>query len=462
MSTILALALCLAPQAGRTVSPTAPAAPSAPQYSVRRVRTYDPALAGTANGLFHEMELWTPDGPERFGLYVPAAPSQATRPLLVHFHAANGGHLELLYFADTMLQEADVRGWFLVAPDQNVRNAAGQVTGLTYGNDEAQRRVQAVLDWCITSLAIDKSRIYGYGFSMGGGDCLAYAAQHLDPERGAFAAVVNHTGTLVLTEEWTRNASARPPLETTFSGTPASERYAYTRASSIEFPWSPTSPGVFTGAGRHAARNLAFTPMRSWFHTGDTNNVRAEEFMFALDTLVLDHDIEYAATVTGWNPHDWAYLDPGRACAWFLQFTLSTPSAGDLVFSRDARYHDLWLHRKTATDFGTLTFNVAPQANTIQFSGVSNVQSVQVDAALSQLATPGNSLTVRVERDTHPSFPGRPVVIRITNLPFVPTGVIQWNASPATPPNFNYVNGVLSVVSTAAGAIQYDLLEIHG
>ena len=33
---------------------------------------------------------------------------------------------------------------------------------------------------------------------MGGGAALSYAARHRDPERGAFAAVVNHTGTISL------------------------------------------------------------------------------------------------------------------------------------------------------------------------------------------------------------------------------------------------------------------------
>jgi pimeloyl-ACP methyl ester carboxylesterase len=433
MTTLLALALCLAPQVGR---PLPPSAPKAPQLALRRLFTYDPLVYGLniTNGSFHELELGTPDGPERFGLYVPNVPVVPASPLLVHFHAFNGGHTDLLFFAQGMLEEADARGWILVAPDQSVRNALGQADGKTYGSDEAQRRVQAVLGWVLAALPVDRNRIYGYGFSMGGGDCLSYAAQHLDPERGAFAAVINHTGTLVLTEEWTRSPPARTPLESVFAGTPAISGYAYRRASTIEFPWSPISPGTFTGTGRHAAENLFVTPTRSWYHTADTAFQRTEEFMLALDTLVLDHEIEYPATLppppTGpaIPHHAWEYLDPVAACNWFAGHTLSVPTAGTVHFSRNARYHDLELTRKSNDAFGSVSFNV-PQSGTVRFVGISNVLKVRIDAARSQLSTQGG-LIFDVGRDTHPNHLGRPVIVEITNLGFTPSSVVQWNLSP--------------------------------
>jgi dienelactone hydrolase len=460
MTTLLALALCLAPQVGQ---PLPPSAPRSPRLALRRLFTYDPLTYGLnlTNGSFHELELWTQDGPERFGLYVPNVPMIPTSPLLVHFHAFNGGHVELIHpnFAQGMLEEADARGWFLVAPDQSVRNALGQANGITYGSDEAQRRVQAVLDWALAALPIDRTRIYGYGFSMGGGDCLSYAAQHLDPERGAFAAVINHTGTLVLTEEWTRSPPSRTQLENVFEGTPASAGYAYRRASTIEFPWSPTTPGTFTGAGRHAADNLFFTPARSWYHTADTAFQRAEEFMFALDTLVLDHEIEYPATLPPppapappIPDHSWEYLDPVEACDWFAQRTLVVPTSGTAHFSRDARYHDLELTRKIDTDFGSLQFDVPPQDDTVVFSDVYNVRRIRIDATRSRLDTSA-SVFVDVGRDTHsdPSLIGRAVTIEIVNLGFLPT-VLQLNAPANEQPHVVHGNGVVTFVSRATGA----------
>ena len=462
----LAASLVLQSAGATTTRVTAPVAPAAPRPTLlRRIWTWDRFLADTPNGLFHELELWTADGPETFGLYVPDVPTPSPTgsgtPLLVHFHAATGGHFELIAFARTMLSEADARGWYLIAPNQAVPNALRS----TYGCDEAQRRVQATLDWALATLPIDRQRIYGYGFSMGGGDVLSYAAQHLDPERGAFAAVINHTGTLVLSEEWTRNVFARLALERVFGDTPAVARYAYDRASSVEFTWSSTQPGVFTGAGKHAAQNLFFTPMRSWFHVNDTAFLRALEFMQALDTLVLDHEIVMVPTLSppASGPpipdHAWEYLDPRSACNWLEQQTLSVPTAGTLHVARDARYHDVELRRRTDADFGTVTFDLPAGASTIQFTGVQNLMRIRIDAARSNLATQLGSLIVNLGRDQHPDFAGEPVTLEVANLGFAPSQVIQWNTSEQ--PTWTFVDGTLLVDSTAPlGATTVDNLEI--
>ncbi len=461
MQVLLALTLALAPQAVVNQGPLAPSAPAAP--TVQRLRAYDPWLVGTPNGRYFELELNTADGPERFGLYAPMVPAAAASPLLVHFHAFGGGNFELVTYADDMLAEADARGWFVVAPEQEVRNPSGLIDGRTYGSDEAQRRVQAVLDWALTTLPVDPTRVYGYGFSMGGGDCLAYAAQHLDPTRGAFAALVNHTGTLVLTEEWTRNPSARPALEAAFGGTPASARYAYERAASLGYSWSPTSNGGFLANAAHPARNLAATPTRSWFHVGDTLYQRAEAYMYDLDTLVFDHTIIYQPTQLpqgGNTPpaHAWEYLDANAACNWFATHTLTVPSSGSLVIARDARYHHLVLTRKTNTDFGRVTFQLPQGSNAITLASVANLQRVRVDAAVSGLSTAGGSLLVTVGRDTHPSYLGRPVVVEVQNLGFAPSVVRQLNSTPSAQPTWTVTGGVAAAVSTATGTTS-DVLE---
>lgn len=453
MLPLLAVALCLAPQTTRQSAPAAPAAPGAPQHALRRLFTYDPLVyqLHIPGGAFHELELGTPDGPERFGLYVPAVPASTASPLLVHFHAFNGGHTDLLHFATGMLEEADARGWFLVAPDQSVRNAQGQADGRTYGGDEAQRRVQAVLDWALAALPIDRTRVYGYGFSMGGGDVLSYAAQHLDPTRGAFAAVINHTGTLVLTEEWTRSFPSRHPLESVFSGTPAVASYAYRRASTIAYPWSPTAPSAFTGAGQHPARNLELTPTRSWYHVGDSGFARAREFMSALDTLVIDHAIEERPTIPGSPAHAWEYLDPVEACDWLAQHALTVPWSGTVIAARDARYHDLELRRKTTSAFGELTFSLPPGDDTISITGVSNVLEVRVDVVRSQLDAQSGELDIELGRDTHPSYAGRAVVLEVANLGYVPQTVLQLNASPSEQPLVMHGNGFVRILSRATG-----------
>ncbi len=188
--------------------------------------------------------------------------------------------------------------------------------------------------------------------------------------------------------------------------------------------------------------------------------------MDALDTLVLDHQIEYPATLppppTG-PPiphHAWEYLDPVTACDWFWQHTLDVPTAGTVHFSRDARYHDLELTRKSVADFGSVTFNVPP-SGTVQFVEISNVFRVRIDAARSQLSTQGG-LVFDVGRDTHPNYQGRPVLVEITNLGFTPNTVVQWNLSPGdAPPLFAMTPaGVFRFISQATGTT-VDTIELR-
>ena len=97
--------------------------------------------------------------------------------------------------------------------------------------------------------------------------------------------------------------------------------------------------------------------------------------------------------------------------------------------------------------------------STIQFTGIKNLLRIRIDAARSGLATQIGSLIVNLGRDQHPLFVGRPVILEIANLGFIPSQVIQWNTSQQ--PTWTVVDGVLLLVSTApTGATTIDNLEI--
>ena len=129
-------------------------------------------------------------------------------------------------------------------------------------------------------------------------------------------------------------------------------------------------------------------------------------------------------------------------------------------FSRDARYHDLGLTRKIASDFGSLDFDVQLQSSTVDFSSVTNVREVRIDAVRSQLDTQGSTVTFKVGRDlhSHPNLLGRPVIVEVTNLGFVPTQVVQTNAP--QPPHVVAGNGFIRFVSTASGTT-LDIIELR-
>src|SRR5262245_1035275 len=130
---------------------------------------------------------------ERFLLYVPRLPVGERAPLLVVFHRFGVSHWDAYYWTE-YIQQAQRRGWFLVAP-----LGANQAS---FSCLEGQINVEAALRYTTDAFNIDRTRVYGVGFSMGGGNVTTYAARHVDPSGVMFAAIVNHTGGVSLANTW--------------------------------------------------------------------------------------------------------------------------------------------------------------------------------------------------------------------------------------------------------------------
>ena len=115
---------------------------------------------------------------ESFLLAVPRNPLPSP-PLLVMFHGYSTSENSCLT-QTPLMKMAMERGWYVVAP-----LGAHQ---MNYGVPYSQANIEFVLDWVLHTLPIDTDRIYGIGFSMGGGGVSSYAARHLDPDHARFAA----------------------------------------------------------------------------------------------------------------------------------------------------------------------------------------------------------------------------------------------------------------------------------
>lgn len=134
-------------------------------------------------------------------------------PLLVLFHGFGGRYDE---YADPngdwgdfpLFDVAKQRGWFVLMHDggQNAGLCAGPVSTpcsptsgvfATLGAEPFMIHTERVLEHVLCSYPIDRQRIYGYGFSMGGDELMAYAARHLDPTapHGMFAALISQSAT---------------------------------------------------------------------------------------------------------------------------------------------------------------------------------------------------------------------------------------------------------------------------
>ena len=146
-------------------------------------------------------------------------------PLLVLFHGFYGKHNEYLNPAPfnwgetfPLIDMATDMGWFVVMHDGgqldtnggcmtpkvpqgcDILNPGSDYT--TFGTEPFMIHTRAVLEYVLCHYPIDRQRIYGYGFSMGGNELMTYAARHMDPSAdwGMFAAVVSQSATSTIVD----------------------------------------------------------------------------------------------------------------------------------------------------------------------------------------------------------------------------------------------------------------------
>lgn len=337
-----------------------------------------PGIGGTS--LLLRVDVAATGATELFSLYVPTTPSGLERPLLVAFHRFGVSHLDIAG-STTFFQEAMQRGWYLVAPLSASTVGNSQIS---YGSVQSQLHVEAVLDLVISNLDIDLDRIYGVGFSMGGGAAASYAARHRDRSRGAFAAVVNHTGTIALADVWNElDPSGRSILEALFGGTPAQSPFAYRRSSIIEI--DPFTGGV-DPLGRHMAFNLESVPMQTWYGVGDPlgylvdQSIELDGFMAGLPGA--NHTLLAVNSTACPAGHCWGTLDEAAACDFLSLHTLEIdPDAGTVLADRAGRWGIFEVDQDASPGFSSFEFTFDQVANEIRLDDVTNVSRIGFDVA---------------------------------------------------------------------------------
>ncbi len=404
MKRLACLSLCvigLAPSA-HALAQTPGVAPDGPGDAVTRVAPVSgPYLPYTNGGRVTQLGLLHSAGVETFGFFRPGPlPSglPPERPLVVLFHSYGGdgdGELEAYTrFSD----EADQRHWYVLAPDQDVPLFGFAPNGSsrrrrTYGSDEAQRRLNLTLRWVLEHYPIDRERIYGVGFSMGGGDMLSYAAQYRDPARGAFAAVAVNAGTLCLSEEYWRNVASQDALQVAVGGQAppnASNAFDFERLSTLRYA-SPFGPSVLDLGVRHPVQNLVGVPIQAWI---DTREPSAHILGFVDDLELLLGTSQstvpfqrYDVLGTGFSAHVWETFDFHQVCSSFAAQRLVVPDIAELLVSRDARYGDVRVTRVNAREFGELRHDFSQiglpgTTDRVSIVDCVNIARVELDAAV--------------------------------------------------------------------------------
>ncbi|MDP6538191.1 MAG: hypothetical protein QF903_06195 [Planctomycetota bacterium] len=304
-------------------------------------------------------------------LGVPRVPLPSA-PLLVMFHSFGISESDCVENTGLMKRALD-RGWYVLAP----RGAHDMNFGIPY----SQANIEFVLDWLVGFLSIDTSRIYGVGFSMGGGGVTSYAARHLDPTRPMLAAVANHTGGVSVAHTyWNESSLVQDILENLlmFGASPAIDPFAYSQVSAIDV--DPVSGAV--DPTTDMARNLAGIPFRTSYATLDplaylmVQSAVFHDWMTALPASSTEVQIDAAE-------HAWTTLDETAVLDFLESKTLAIPRGGThrLLADREGVWMHFTVEQDAADAFTPLRWNLDASLNRLIVDQTENLARITADTA---------------------------------------------------------------------------------
>ncbi len=333
---------------------------------------------------------------EKFLLQMPPTQPTSPAPLLVVFHKYGSSHGDVLN--TSFLAETQARGWYCLAP-----LGARQKH---FGNNESQINTRAALDLVAHLFPVDRNRVYGAGFSMGGGAMTNYAARHLDPSGVRFAALIDHTGGVSLPHTWFsepddadldddvplpgQNLEVPDVLEDLFGGPPSTVPFEYRRCSSIDL--DPTTGQI--GVGTDFGRNLAHIPTLVWVANNDPLAYVVAQ-TYAFDTYLQAQNAGHQFTLANGNTHSWSTLDETAVCDWLQTKTLQTPSSGRTLADEDGVWHHFTIEQNTPGVFTPFTWDIDTVARRVELSQTANLDRISIDVVGAGLSLSG-AVTLRL------------------------------------------------------------------
>jgi pimeloyl-ACP methyl ester carboxylesterase len=319
---------------------------------------------------------------ERFLLQTPVPAPTSPAPLVVVFHKYGSSHADLLNTG--LIAEALARGWYVMCP-LGARQRH-------FGNFESQINTRAALNLVRQLCPVDPQRVYGVGFSMGGGSVANYAARHIDPKGVMFAAICDHTGGVSLGHTyWSENDdndaddnvpnpgdNLEPPdvLEDLFGGTPTTSPFKYQQCSSIDL--DPFTGQI--GAFNDFARNLSHIPVLVWRASADPTLFlvrQTDDFDFHVQPFNASNQYTQAPGTM----HAWTTLNAQYLCDWFSTKTLTLPSAARTLADEDGNWLYFFVEQDAPGAFTPFTWNVNAAAKTITINATQNLKRLKITPA---------------------------------------------------------------------------------
>ncbi len=302
-------------------------------------------------------------------LGVPTVHAVGTTPLLVMFHGSDVSEWDCYINGEDMFEGARNRGWYVLAP-----LGAHQ---LNFGIDYSHENIEYALSMFVDMLPIDENRIYGVGFSMGGGTMTSYAARHQNPNKPRFAALTNHTGgSSVAFSYWNSNHTENFEHPLMFGGSPSEFPFRYSQASSLDI--NPDTLAV--DADTDQARNLANTPTLNWHADYDPN----ANLILATQTLynrLSSFGGETYLLTPNQSVHKWWTIDENTALNYLASKTLTTPTEGEhrMLADRETSWLHFYVYQDQGGAFTPFTWNLDSTANRLEIKSTSNLKKIGVN-----------------------------------------------------------------------------------
>jgi pimeloyl-ACP methyl ester carboxylesterase len=368
-------------------------------------------------------------------LGVPTTPLVPNTPLLVMFHGNDISEWDC-YVNTPLFQDALDRGWYVLAP-----LGAHQVN---WGIPYAQQNIEYALTLFTDLLPIDPTRIYGIGFSMGGGTMMSYAARHQDLNRPRFAALVNHTGSTSVAHVYGSVANTfvlDHPLM--FNGPPSNDPFLYSQASVFDLETGSLAVDPATDL----ARNLGHVPVLNQHADFDPLGYLVEQTQSIHAWLSAIPGMETFLLTPPHSVHSWTTIDEPTALNYLQSKALQTPAEGQhrLLADREGGWFHFYVYQDAPGAFTPLRWTMNSVTNTLVLDETENLARVVVDTLSIGLNTEVNVDLVMQSAD------GGTEVTTLTGYELQPQEVLR-DGVPTTSWSWDPVGETVTLTETDPGA----------
>lgn len=322
--------------------------------------------------------------------------------LLVLFHGqgsdewfeAGGGNQDLVAARDELMDAAMENGMYVLSTRATCSYCCdtGSNYCMTYSglmlHDHTAFAIEYMLDPNHYP-GINRSKLYGFGWSMGGGDVMSYASRHLDIDGcgGMLAGVWCRSGTASMPAVWDLAGGAFEDLIEELTGVPGlgpddpGGLLPYAASSAI---WcrdgQPPSAAI---ESQSLGINLIGRPTKVTIAEGTdiASGILAFDALEYVYPSPTYPSFDYDVRVGQDNHNDWDDFSGQEVIQFFQPFGYTYPDEGDVRVVEDGRAMRFDVDRVDNDDFAFWHYNVIYAENRVRITQAYNIETVTFDVA---------------------------------------------------------------------------------